>query len=85
MSFEERMLAHVLAAVAAAHGAAIEEHFKTEVTVPRVPFPRLTLADAHAMLGTGAADSGRATTWTRRASGPCPRGSCGRPGTSSRS
>jgi aspartyl-tRNA synthetase len=46
MSFEERMLAHVLASVAAAHGAAIEEHFKTEVTVPRVPFPRLTLAEA---------------------------------------
>jgi aspartyl-tRNA synthetase len=46
MSFEERMLAHVLASVAAAHGAAIGEHFKTEVTVPRVPFPRLTLAEA---------------------------------------
>ena len=60
MSFEERMLAHVLAAVAAAHGPAIEEHFKTEVTVPRVPFPRLTLAEAHAMIGTGAGDPGRA-------------------------
>ena len=46
MSFEERMLAHVLSAVAAAHGAAIEEHFETAVTVPRVPFPRLTLAEA---------------------------------------
>jgi aspartyl/asparaginyl-tRNA synthetase len=46
MSFEERMLAHVLSTVAAAHGAAIEEHFKTTVTVPRVPFPRLTLAEA---------------------------------------
>jgi aspartyl-tRNA synthetase len=57
MSFEERMLAHVLATVAAAHGAAIEEHFKTEVTVPRVPFPRLTLAEAHALIGTGAGDS----------------------------
>ena len=57
MSFEERMLAHVLATVAAAHGDAIGEHFKTEVTVPRVPFPRLTLADAHAMIGTGAAGS----------------------------
>jgi aspartyl-tRNA synthetase len=60
MSFEERMLAHVLATVAAAHGAAIEEHFTTEVTVPRVPFPRLTLAEAHAMIGTCAGDSGRA-------------------------
>jgi aspartyl/asparaginyl-tRNA synthetase len=57
MSFEERMLAHVLAAVAAAHGDAIEEQFKTTVTVPRVPFPRLTLADAQAMLGAGAAGS----------------------------
>jgi aspartyl-tRNA synthetase len=46
MGFEERMLAHVLSAVAAAHGAAIQEHFKTEVTVPRLPFPRLTLAEA---------------------------------------
>ncbi len=60
MSFEERMLAHVLATVAAAHGPAIEEHFKTEVTVPRVPFPRLTLAEALEIAGTRAADPGRA-------------------------
>ncbi|MGH3245892.1 MAG: aspartate--tRNA(Asn) ligase [Trebonia sp.] len=59
MSFEERMLAHVLAAVAAAHGAAIEVHFKTRVTVPRVPFPRLTLAEAVELSGTGSASSGR--------------------------
>ena len=64
MSFEERMLAHVLSAVAAAHGAAIEEHFKTEVTVPRVPFPRLTLAEAQSLsrttvFPTTGADSGR--------------------------
>ena len=57
MSFEERMLAHVLAAVAAAHGAAIEEHFKTEVTVPRVPFPRLTLAEALELSGNGVSAS----------------------------
>jgi len=57
MSFEERMLAHVLAAVADFHGAAIEEHFKTEVTVPRVPFPRLTLAEARSL--AGAAGPGR--------------------------
>ncbi|TVZ05403.1 aspartate--tRNA(Asn) ligase [Trebonia kvetii] len=60
MSFEEQMLAHVLATVAAAHGAAIEEHFKTEVTVPRLPFPRLTMAEALQISGTGSADSGRA-------------------------
>jgi hypothetical protein len=39
MSFEERMLAHVLTAVAAAHGAAIEELGQTEVTVPAGPVP----------------------------------------------
>jgi len=61
MSFEERMLAHVLSAVAAAHGAAIQEHFKTEVTVPRLPFPRLTLAEALSLSASSAAgaDSGR--------------------------
>jgi aspartyl-tRNA synthetase len=56
MSFEERMLAHVLAAVAAGHGAAIAELFQTEVTVPSVPFPRLTHAEATAIAGTAAAD-----------------------------
>jgi aspartyl-tRNA synthetase len=69
MSFEERMLAHVLSAVAAAHGSAIQEHFKTEVTVPRLPFPRLTLAEALSLSRTAVlptaslpatgADSGR--------------------------
>src|SRR3984957_9004501 len=55
MDFEERMLAHVLSAVAAEHGGAIEEHFKTEVTVPRVPFPRLTLAEARTLSPSGSA------------------------------
>jgi aspartyl-tRNA synthetase len=59
MSFEERMLAHVLSAVAAAHGAAIEEQFKTEVTVPRVPFPRLTFAEAVELSVTSSASPGR--------------------------
>src|SRR5580658_10959288 len=58
MSFEERMLAHVLATVAAAHGAAIEEHFKAEVTVPRVPFPRISLASAHEISGAPATGAG---------------------------
>src|ERR1700743_2167130 len=64
MSFEERMLAHVLSAVAAAHGPAIQEHFKTEVTVPRLPFPRLRLAEAlpragPAVMPARGADAGR--------------------------
>jgi aspartyl-tRNA synthetase len=51
MSFEERMLAHVLATVAASHGAEIEERFKVPVSVPTVPFPRLTMAEALSVSG----------------------------------
>ena len=54
MQWEERMLAHVLAAVAASHGAEIEEHFKVSVTVPTVPFPRLTMAEALSISGASA-------------------------------
>jgi aspartyl/asparaginyl-tRNA synthetase len=57
MAFEERMLAHVLAAVAAAHGAAIKEHFGSEVVVPAVPFPRVTHAGALALSRTSRGDS----------------------------
>jgi nondiscriminating aspartyl-tRNA synthetase len=52
MDFEERMLAHVLAAVDAAHAERIAELFGTRVTVPTVPFPRITMARAHEMLGS---------------------------------
>ncbi len=51
MAFEERMLAHVLAAVAASHGPEIEERFGVPVTVPAVPFPRLTMAEALSVAG----------------------------------
>ncbi len=51
MEFEERMLAHVLAAVEAEHGEQITEHFGTKVTVPSTPFPRITMAQAHELLG----------------------------------
>ncbi len=54
MTFEERMLAHVLAAVAAAHSAEIEELFKVSVRVPAVPFPRLTMAEALSISGAAA-------------------------------
>jgi aspartyl-tRNA synthetase len=57
MAFEERMLSHVLATVAAAHGAAIKEHFGTEVVVPAAPFPRITLAEALAISRTDRGDS----------------------------
>jgi aspartyl-tRNA synthetase len=52
MDFEERMLAHVLAAVDAAHGEQIADLFGTRVTVPKVPFPRITMAQAHEIAGT---------------------------------
>jgi nondiscriminating aspartyl-tRNA synthetase len=50
MAFEERWLAHVLAAVREAHGSAIAETFGIELVVPEVPFPRVTLEDAKQML-----------------------------------
>jgi aspartyl/asparaginyl-tRNA synthetase len=59
MDFEERMLAHVLAEVAAAHGPAIEEHFGVDVVVPSVPFPRITMAEALPIAGAGGGGSSR--------------------------
>jgi aspartyl-tRNA synthetase len=50
MAFEERWLAHVLAAVKETHGEQIEATFETELTVPSVPFPRVTLEHAKELL-----------------------------------
>jgi aspartyl-tRNA synthetase len=50
MSFEEQWLAHVLARVKETHGPDIEETFGTEVVVPALPFPRVTLAHAKELL-----------------------------------
>lgn len=50
MAFEERMLAHAIAKVAEAHGPAIQESFGTVVTVPSIPFPRITMAAAQEIL-----------------------------------
>jgi nondiscriminating aspartyl-tRNA synthetase len=50
MALEERWLAHVLATVKAEHGEEIEATFATELTVPAVPFPRLSLAQAKELL-----------------------------------
>ena len=58
MDFEERMLAHVLAEVAAVHGAAIKEHFGVDVVVPEVPFPRISMAQALRIAAEAAAGSG---------------------------
>jgi nondiscriminating aspartyl-tRNA synthetase len=50
MRFEERMLAHILFAVLERHGEQIREHFRTEIRVPMVPFPRYTMAEAIRLL-----------------------------------
>jgi aspartyl-tRNA synthetase len=50
MAVEERWLAHVLASVAERYGEKIRETYGTEVIVPTLPFPRMTLADAKQML-----------------------------------
>ncbi len=50
MAFEERWLAHVLAAVKETHGEQIEATFATELTVPSVPFPKVTLERAKELL-----------------------------------
>ena len=50
MSFEEAWLAHVLAAVKRTHGEAIEATFDTELLVPELPFPRVTLEEAKELL-----------------------------------
>jgi len=50
MAFEERWLAHALEVVKERHGEEIEATFSTELIVPAVPFPRVTLDDAKALL-----------------------------------
>lgn len=50
MAFEERWLAYVLGAIASSHGEQIREVYGTEVVVPTLPFPRITLDDAKELL-----------------------------------
>ena len=50
MAVEERWLRHVVATVEGDHGHEIARLFGRVVTVPDVPFPRVTMADAGRML-----------------------------------
>ncbi len=50
MDFEERWLAHVLTVVKDVHGEQIERTFGAQLTVPTLPFPRVSLAEAKEML-----------------------------------
>jgi nondiscriminating aspartyl-tRNA synthetase len=58
MAFEERWLAHVLGVVADVHGEQITSTFGVEVGAPNLPFPRITLADAKALLKEHGHDAG---------------------------
>ncbi|MGA7706026.1 MAG: aspartate--tRNA(Asn) ligase [Solirubrobacteraceae bacterium] len=50
MAFEEAWLARVLSTVAQQHGEQIAATFGVELAAPTVPFPRITLAEAKALL-----------------------------------
>jgi aspartyl-tRNA synthetase len=50
MVFEEMWLTHVLAVVKETHGQEIEATFDTELIVPTLPFPRVTLERAKELL-----------------------------------
>ena len=50
MALEEAWLAHVFEVVIAAHGPAIHETFGNELTVPTLPFPRVSLGQAKVLL-----------------------------------
>ena len=50
MQFQERLLVNAIQAVKDKHGAEIERLYGFEVKVPTVPFPRIPLAEAHAIV-----------------------------------
>ncbi len=47
MAMHEQLVTTAVAAVADKHGAEIQAAFGVDVTVPRLPFPRIPLAEAH--------------------------------------
>jgi aspartyl-tRNA synthetase len=44
--FEEKFIVHVMKKVKQKYGKVIHEQFGTEITVPTLPFPRVTMAEA---------------------------------------
>ncbi|MFA6064214.1 MAG: aspartate--tRNA(Asn) ligase [archaeon] len=50
MQLEEEWLAHVLTRVKEKHGEEIKKIFGEEVVVPTLPFPRITMEEAHKVL-----------------------------------
>ncbi|OGF68659.1 aspartate--tRNA(Asn) ligase [Candidatus Giovannonibacteria bacterium RIFCSPLOWO2_02_FULL_45_14] len=50
MAEEEKLLEHVIGAIKKRHGEEIKETFGLEVNVPKIPFPKLTMAEAKKIL-----------------------------------
>lgn len=50
MQLEERWLRHILQAVKVEYGEEIKAVFGTEIAVPNLPFPRVTMAEAYEIL-----------------------------------
>lgn len=50
MQLEERWLRHVLEAVKSKYGEEVKNKFNTEIVVPEIPFPRLTMEEAYNIL-----------------------------------
>jgi aspartyl/asparaginyl-tRNA synthetase len=73
MDFQERTMASVLESVAAEHGEAIWTAFGVEVTVPTVPFPRVTMAEARSVTA-GSGPRGDSGAGACGESGARPRG-----------
>jgi len=47
MKFEESWLSYVIQQVKDKYGKQIKENFGVEITVPKIPFPRITMDEAH--------------------------------------
>jgi len=61
MKLEEDWLNHVLTQLQEQHGQAIRDSFGIEVVVPGLPFPRISMAEAYAVLDSMGHDLPRAT------------------------
>jgi nondiscriminating aspartyl-tRNA synthetase len=52
MAFEERWLQHVLQVVKEKHGQQIKETFGSDIVIPDIPFPRISMQEAQKILGS---------------------------------
>ena len=50
MKFEEKMLVFIMKHLKTTYGQEIKKHYKTEVVVPKLPFPRIKLSQAKELL-----------------------------------